>query len=126
MLVTPPPAGSLDEMELGFSFAAAFMFTWVAIQRDRFIKFWYFWRKPPYKRSVKIGFQIVFVLWALGAIWHFVDDLLAFHPGLDWKQAATDALAWSAAVVLMINAVEWMGRRRDAKGQGNQELKAKS
>ena len=118
MLASPPPVGFPPEMEIGFSFAAALMFTWIAVQRDRFIKFWYFWGKPPYKRPVKIGFQIVFVLWAAGGVWVFVDRVARFRSVVSWKQAAVDALMWSAIVVIMVHTVEWMGKRRAAKRQG--------
>ena len=122
-MVANPPAGFPAEMLVGFSFAAAVAFTWIAVQRDRFIKLFYFWGQPPYKRPVKIGFQVIFLLWAAGTVWQLVDKVIKLRAVLQWKQAVIDSLIWSAIVVVMLHTAEWDARRRAAK---RQELKAKS
>jgi len=103
---------NLDKMTLGFGFAVVLWTLWWNIDYLRFMKFWL---KPLYKQSTVVIFRVLFALWFLGAArWFFENLIRTTRPARVYAEALGVGIAWSLAILLMVNLVEWMNRKRQA------------
>jgi hypothetical protein len=97
-------------MSLGFGLAMVLWALWWNLDYLRFMRFWV---KPPYKPRTVIIFRVLFALCLVGAIVGLFENALRkSRPAQTYIEAIGIGLAWSLAIWIMVNVVEWMNRKR--------------
>jgi hypothetical protein len=101
----------LAKMTIGFELAGVAWFVWASCDYNRFIKFWMI-KPAPYSRPVTIAFRLFFLACGVGGVWQIAEGIRTTkqHPRF-YLGALPFAVAWTIAIIVLVNVVERMNRR---------------
>jgi len=96
---------------LGLNLFAVFLTFWWSLDYKRFLKF--YGVRPPYRRSVVIGFRVFWLLCFLAALIDLLFTRLpAFHGTFDdYARALGTGAVGLAIAFVMVRFVEWLADR---------------
>jgi hypothetical protein len=103
---------ALDQMNLGFAFAVAFITLCWNLDWQHHMRYW-IRRGPPYGRYWQWGFRAFFLANFVGSVLYLVQQILHKHRiAKDYEQGALDSLIWIGFFVVADGFFRWWLRRK--------------